>query len=190
MGNNVALNFTGTMDNVVVTGIVNDGAAGRSINVSGATGDITITDCTLVSAAGNSNSAIGLGAAANVTINECTISGQGKSYAAYGYTSGDLTITNSTITNFGSWAICVNGAVNGSVVIDNNTIDTPDGVFKTLGGGISGDFTFTNNTMLNCKGHDGKPDQLVVSGSGNGPVIYGGTKTVSGNTLDGVEWTQ
>ena len=81
----------------------------------------------------------------------------------------------------------------GSYSIDNCVFNTKDGVFKTLSGGITGDFTFTNNTMNGCYGHDGsetnpKLNNLVVSGSG--PVVCGGTKTVSGNIRNGVEWTQ
>ena len=189
-GNDVALTFTGNLENVVVDGIVAD-AAGRSINVKDATGDITITNCKLISAAGTSGSAIGHGPNVNVTVDNCElVSGGGKTYGMYYQGgSGSLIITNSTFEGFGSWAITSNGTITGDVVIDNCVFNTPDGVFKTLGGGITGDFTFTNNTM-NAAGHDGNINKLVVSGSGTGPVICGGTKTVEGNTLNGEAWTQ
>jgi hypothetical protein len=188
--NQVSLVFTGNLENVVVKNITAD-TAGRSINANAAIGTITVLDSELYSAAGTSGSAIGQGPNVDVVIDNCTIRGTGKSYGLYySGASGGLYITNTTFENFGSWAITTNSTINGNVLIDNCIFNTPDGVFKTLAGGVTGDFTFTNNTMIGCKGHDGNINKLVVSGSGTGPVVCGGTKTVSGNTLDGVEWTQ
>lgn len=189
-GSDVALTLTGNMENVLVTNIVSD-EAHNSINVKNATGDVTIENCQLISGSGTSAVAIALGPNANVTINNCEFtSGEGKTYAMYNSgAAGSLVITDTTFMGFSSWAIQVNNAVNGDVVIDGCTFETPDGVLKVLNG-ISGDFTFTNNTMIGCKGHDGNINKLLVSGSGTDPVRCDGTKTVSGNTLDGVEWTQ
>ena len=191
-GNDVALTFTGTLDNVVVKNIVATGA-GTSINLKSATatGELTIADSTFISGAGHAAAGIGLGNNVNVVIDNCNFTSNGGDYGLSnsGATAG-IKITNSTFTGFDSWAILVNDQVNGDLIVDNCTFNTPDGVLKTLGGGVKGDFTFTNNTMIGCKGHDGNSAKLLVSGSGTGPVICTGTKTISGNTLDGVEWTQ
>lgn len=190
-GNDVALKFVNTtLENVVVTGIVNDDA-GRSIDLSGATGDITVTNCTLISGTGTGGTAIGLGANADLTVDNCSFSAvEGKTYSMYNSGAvGSLVITNSTFTGFSSWAIQVNNAVNGELTVSNCTFDTPDGVLKVLNG-VEGDFTFTNNTMINCKGHDGNIAKLLVSGSGSDPISCTGTKTVANNTLDGADWAQ
>ena len=194
-GNDVSFDFNGKLENVVVTGIVTENAK-RAVDVVNASGDIAIVDCTLISGSGTGASAIGHGPNVNVTVDRCNISsnGIGKTYGMYySGASGSLIITNSVFGEFTSWTITSNSTINGDVVIDNCVFNTKDGVFKTLGGGITGDFTFTNNTMNGCYGHDGsetnpKLNNLVVSGSG--PVVCGGTKTVSGNIRNGVEWTQ
>ena len=190
-GNNIALKFTGTMDNVKVMNIVNDGAAGTSINLKKATGDITVEDCALVSGSGTGACAIALGPNANITLKNSDISaeGTGKIYGMYNSgPSGSIIVDNCTFSGFTSWAITANSTVNGDVAITNCTFNaTSGGVFKTLGGGITGTFTFTDNTM-NCPGHDNDSANLVVSGSN--PVVAAGGKTVTGNTLNGADWSQ
>jgi len=189
-GNDVSLTFTGTMENVVVKGIVGE-TAGNKINVNAATGDLTILDSTMQSGGGTGGAAILHGLNATLTIDNCTIlAGESKGYAIYSSgTTGGLTITNSTLESYKSWVILINKAINGDVLIDNCIINTNDGVFKTLSDGVTGDFTFTNNTMV-AAGHDGVIEKLVVSGGGSDPVVVAGTKTVANNTLNGAEWTQ
>jgi hypothetical protein len=179
-GKAVNLTFTGAIDNVVVNGIV-ETAGANSINLKGATGTLNIVNCELKSATSTSGAAILVGPNANVVIDNCTISSvAGKSYGIYNSgAAGSLTITNSTFSGFGSWAIQVNNKVNGDLLVDGCTFTTPDGVLKVLSG-VQGDYTFTNNTMIGCKGHDGKG--VITS------VTCTGTQTVSGNTLDGAEW--
>jgi hypothetical protein len=189
-GNALTLTFNGTIDNVVIDGMVAT-TAGTSIDVNAAKGKLTVVDSAFISAAGkHDGAAIDMGANAELVIDNCTFVGNNAADYAISNTGSTLgiTITNSTFTGFTSWAILVNNVVNGDLIVDSCTFETPDGVLKTLGGGVTGDFTFTNNTMIGCKGHDAKADQLVVSGSG--VVVCGGTKTVTGNTLDGQAWTQ
>ncbi|MBQ4037734.1 MAG: right-handed parallel beta-helix repeat-containing protein [Clostridia bacterium] len=190
---------TATAENVVITGIVDD-KADNGIAVTteaGFTGDVTVEYCTF-SHGGTAQAAI-KPVSGNITVNECTFEGEGtKAYAIYhsGLFTGSLTVTDSTFKNPGSWAIAINNTIDGSVLIDGCTFvdnDGSGGVFKTLlslGTGVTGDFTFTNNTMLGIGGHDGNPAKILVSGSGTGPVVASGTKTVTGNTLDGADWTQ
>lgn len=189
-GNDATLTLSGNMNNVVIKGIVDtDGDATAPISCKDVVGDVTIKNCTLVDVNGGSYGAIVVGANSNVTIEDCVISGVNKSYAVYGTACNGLTIKNTTFNNLGSWAIQVNGVENGGVLIDGCTFNTADGVVKILSG-VNGDFTFTNNTMIGVKGHDGKPEQIMVSTSKNTPVSCTGTKTVTGNTLDGADWTQ
>lgn len=185
----VTFGANATAENVVVSGIVDTDGVGYSVVTdAGFTGDVAIVGCTL-------KSTNGVGcispAGGDVTIDNCDLEGTGKTYGVRANGKvGDLTITNTTFKNFGSWAILINGTQDGDLTVDNCTFETPDGVLKTLGGGVVGNFTFTNNTMIGCKGHDGNINKLLVSGSGTSPVIASGTKTVTGNTLDGADWTQ
>ena len=195
-GNDVRFAFNGKLENVVITGIVAD-KPGCSINLKGAnaSGDLRVVDSKFISASGkHAGAAIGLGGKVNVSIDNCTFSSNGADYGiSHSGSSAGLEITNSTFEGFSSWAILINNKVEGDVLIDKCIFNTPDGVFKTLGGGITGNFTFTNNTMNGCYGHDGdeqnpKLNSIVVSGSG--PVVCGGTKTVTGNTRNGASWEQ
>ncbi len=181
---NVVFTDAASAENVVISGLVDDDSTGFDITAkAGFTGTVTVTASTFDCGYANKGVAINP-VSGNFIIDNCTFNGVGKSNGVYtsGSTAGDITITNCTFNNLGTWAIMVNGAVNGSLTVDNCTFDTKDGVLKTLGGGITGDFTFTNNTLIGVKGHDGKSDQIIIV-----PVV-GGTKTVSGNTLDGAAW--
>ena len=189
-GKDVALKFTGNLDNVVVANIVDtNGNADAPINVAGATGNITIVDSTLTDVANGTFGAIVIGANVDVMVDNCEFYGIGKSYGIRGNASGDLVVTNSNFYNFGSWAIIVNGCANGDVTVDNCsfTATANVGVFKTLGDGITGNFVFTNNTM-NVPGDGGNIAKVVVSGSSNGPIICAGTVTSANNTLNGTAW--
>lgn len=199
-GNDVSFTFTGNLENVVIEGIVDTNGTDR-IDVSKSTGDLTLKGCEFLTTGAAGNGAIYVGTttddttgevkATDLTIEDCKFAGVGtaKTYGIYGYSSGAITITNTTFDNFKSWAILVNGTAFGGVTVSGCTFDTTGGILKTLGGGVKGDFTFTNNTMI-TNGHDGNLDKVVVSGSGTDPVVCTGTKTVSGNTLNGAEWTQ
>ena len=191
-GNDLVLTFQGDLENVVIDSIAAT-VAGTSIDVDAAEGDLTVVDSAFISASGSHNgAAVDLGVNVDVTFDNCIFAGNnvGDYAMSNSGASANITITNCTFTGFKSWAILINSAVNGNLTIDNCTFDTPDGVLKTLAGGVSGDFTFTNNTMIGCKGHDANPDKLLVSGSGTAPIVCGGIKTVTGNTLDGQAWTQ
>lgn len=187
-GNDIALKFTGNIKDIVVSGIEND-TEHCSVDVSGATGNITVLDSKFTTTSGPSNPSIYVGANADVTVDNCTFTnGSGKGYGIRGNASGDLIVTNSQFYNYTSWAIIVNGKADGNVVVDTCTFDTKAGVFKTLGDGITGDFTFTNNTMV-APGDGGNINKVVVSGSGNGPIICTGNVISENNTLNGSAWT-
>lgn len=190
---NVVFTANADTENVVLTGIVDTTAAGKNIvGQQGFTGDVTLINCSFVSGKGHAAAAINP-VGGNFTVTNCTFDGKGTGDYALshsGTTTGNLTFTDCTFNNFNSWAILVNNTLNGSVTIDNCVFNTEDGVLKTLAGGVTGDFTFTNNTMIGVKGHDGNPNKIMVSGTGTDPVKAAGTKTVSGNTLDGEAWTQ
>lgn len=190
-GADAAVEFIGAADveNVVISGIVDkDGKTPSVKTAADFTGEVTVNGCSFKDVAGSPFGAVVLAGGA-VTVDNCEFVGSGKSYAIYSTSyNGELVIQNSTFTNLGSWAIQINGIVNGNLIVDNCVFETPDGVLKVLSG-VDGDFTFTNNTMIGVKGHDSNPAKILVSGSGNGPVSATGKKTVTGNTLDGADWT-
>lgn len=169
---------------VVITGIVDTDNTNstRIVTEAGFEGNVTVVDCSFV--CGGTNYAAIKPVAGNITVEDCTFEGVGKSYAIYnsGAFDGNLTITGSKFENLGSWAIMINNKINGSATVDNCVFETKDGVMKVLSG-VQGDFTFTNNTLIGVKGHDGKPAQILS-------VAVVGTKTVTGNTLDGELWSQ
>ena len=193
-GNDVSLTFTGTMDNVVVTGIEGT-AEGNKINVKDATGSLTVKDSKLTGGTGTSGCPILAGSNASLTVDNCDLiaPATGKSYGVYNSgASGSLTFTNCTFEGFSSWAIQINNAINGDLVVTGCTFNCPDGVLKVLSG-VNGNATFTGNTMIGCMGHDGNETTmgpLVVSTSGNAPLSCTGVKTFKGNTLNGVKWQE
>ncbi len=187
-GNDVNLIFTGNLDNVVIDGIVDTLGQGRKINLNAASGNVTITNSTFLSTGSNSNIAFYPGANIDITIDSCTFTGSGKSYAAWSTSAGEIIIKNSTFNTMGSWAILINGTQYGDFVIDNCTFNgCTDGIVKSGIGGagasglVEGNFVFTNNTIVQSAGHDNSDAKWFG-------VSYNGTATVSGNTLDGAAW--
>ena len=190
----VVFSATATTENVVISGIVDTDGNGFSVETAADfTGDLTIAGCSFKDTADKPLGSV-RPAGGNVTIDNCSFvsDNSGKTYGVRtDHRTGNLAITNCSFTGFKSWPIIVNGTNTGDLTVDNCTFtDLGGGVFKTLGGGVTGNFTFTNNTMTNCPGDNNDVNKLVVSGSSNGPVIVSGTKTISGNTLDGEAWTQ
>ena len=171
-GNNVTLKFTGNLENVVVDGIVDNDDETPAIQLSGATGDITITNSTLFDHNSQPYGAVAGGNAdLSVSLIDCTLSG-----ARPVYNSGavkNLTLKGCTITNTSSWAVLMNAEVFGDLVIDGCTFDSCVGLFKATRA-ISGDFTFTNNQINDCT--------LKNSVYVDAKVV--GTITVSGNTMN------
>lgn len=170
-GNNATIKFTGVLDNVVVTGIVDNDDAVPAVQLSGATGDITITDCVLFDHNSQPYGAVAGGNAdLSVTITNCELSG-----ARPVYNSGavkNLTIVDCEITDTTSWAVLMNAEVFGDLVIDNCTFTNCVGLFKATRA-ISGDFTFTNNEIVDCT----LKNYVYVDAKVNGNI------TVSGNTM-------
>ncbi len=154
---------------------------------AGAKVDITLSDC-VVEASGGRSCFVGVSEPnANITIDNCTVSG--SKYLVYGSAPIDkLTIVNSDFSNISSWVVMLNAGdgVGANLTIDNNTLaNCNGGIAKYLGStqpeGAS--TVFTNNTLENCNGHDGKDTQwFTIPGATS-------TVTVSGNTLDGADWT-
>lgn len=197
-GKDVSLVFTGTIENVVVSGIVdNDGIDGSNmfpINVKGAVGDITVKDSKLGDLAGGGYGAIAVGKDVDVTVDGCEISavanssGSTKGYGVYGGSCGDLTITNTKFVGFGSWAVLINGTIYGNLVIDNcEFIDCVEGIAKAgvgapnTSGTVEGNFIFTNNTLVNCLGHDKSEAKMFT-------VTYQADAVIDNNTRDGADF--
>lgn len=170
-GKNATIKFTGELDHVVVTGIIDNDDAVPAIQLSGATGDITITDSVLFDHNSQPYGAIAGGNAdLSVTIKNCALSG-----ARPIYNSGavkNLTIVDCEITDTSSWAILMNAEVWGDLVIDNCTFTDCVGLFKATRA-ISGDFTFTNNEIVDC----------ITKNSFYVDAKVKGTITVSGNRM-------
>lgn len=195
-GTDTAIEFTAnaTAENLTFKGIKDADGIGNDIYApAGFAGTVTVIDSSFVSGKKHGASSV-RPIGGNFKFSNCNFSGNNGAgdYALSnsGATYGDLEFDNCTFENFGSWAILVNSTLNGNVVINKCVFNTPDGVFKTLAGGVTGDFTFTDNVMIGVKGHDANPDKILVSGSKSDPVKAGGTKTVTGNTLDGADWAQ
>ncbi len=185
-GQNGTIEFASgsSAENVVITGIKDtDGAKNSVKTASDFTGNVIVEHSTFIDAVGTPYGAIQL-AGGQITIDNCEFVGTGNGYGIYnsGALNGDLNITNSTFTGFGSWAIQINNAVNGDLLIDNCVFNTPDGVLKVLSG-VNGNFTFTNNTLIGCKGHDGAGlNALIVSTSAKyNPLTATGTITYANN---------
>ena len=170
-GNNATIKFTGALDNVLVTGIVDNDDAVPAIQFDGATGDITIADSILFDHSSQPYGAIAGGSAdLSITVDNCELSGARPVY--YSGAIKSFTMTNSTVADTSSWAILYNNAVYGDVVIDNCTFDSCVGIFKALRA-IEGDFTFTNNQIVDCTTKNNVYVEAKVDG-----II-----TVSGNTM-------
>lgn len=187
-GSDVALTLTGNLENVVVTNIVDTDGSAYNLVFNGTTGNVTVTDCTLLNAGGDKG-AIKLNSTVDLTIDKCNFaaSGEGKSYSMWGYGNGNLTITQSTFTGFGSWAIMVNGNVIGDVTIEGCTFtDCQQGIFKAgvKGNGtgtVEGTVNFNYNTIENCTGE-----------KNNDAAMFGGNLAANmfaeGNVRDGASW--
>ena len=196
-GNDIALDLNGNFQNVVITGIVDTDGATRSIDVGGASGDITVTNCDLLDANGSPFGCIYTDDVVDLdlTIDECDFtSNGGTAYGVYGGGSGDLTITNCTFTGFTKWAILPNGDVNGDMTVDGCTFtNCTDGLVKAgvkgdenSSGTIEGVFTFTNNKVNNCAGHDSKESEMFEVELRPGTT---GNLIATGNTRDDRAWT-
>ena len=176
-GNNASLKFTGKLENVVVTGIIDDGDATPAVQLNGATGSITIKNSTITDNSSQPYGAIAGGSAdLEIIVENCTIDGARPIYHSGAIKS--FKMVNTTIKNTSSWAVLYNNAISGNVEIVDCTFENCIGVFKALNA-IGGDFTFTGNKLIDCQL---KNDVYV-------DVKVSGTITVSGNTMtvDGVE---
>ena len=196
-GNDIALQFGDgehavVLDDVTIKGIKDQGE-GRTLNFANVTGNVTVEDCVLNSAAGTKNyAAINPIAGLDITVNDSTFNAPaagGSAYAMYGYTSGSLEFNNTTFNNFGSWAIMINGTLEGDVTINKCTFNNCiNGLFK---GGVSGQqglsgetdgvVTFTNNviTVLDS-------NVFIANRKFNGN--WANNLVASGNTVNGVAW--
>lgn len=119
---------------------------------------------------------------ANVTIEDCTITGGRYTVYRSGPYTGDLTIDGCTISNVKSWMAQTNGATSGTITItDNKLLGCTGGVYKALSGNPV--VVFTGNELDGaCTGHDGSEAKWFE-------VLVGSQITVSNNTFDGADWT-
>lgn len=179
-GNNVELVLANTtLENVVITGVESDDDATPAISLSGATGDVTITDSYIYDhssqpyggvAGGNEN--------LDVTFINCTLEG-----ARPVYNSGNaksITMIDCTIKNTSSWAVLINTAVAGDVVVDGCTFENCVGLFKVTRP-VGGNFTFTNNTIVDCTTKNNFYIDAKVTGD---IIVAGNTMIQAGNVTD------
>lgn len=205
-GHNATLKFVGKLTNVVVTNVVDNNDNFPAIQLNGSTtGDITISNSDLNDGLAKSPFGAIAGAGGNtnldVTINKCNFKGaqvDGANTSTYGFyiqNVRNLTITECTFENLGSWAILINGDVSGDIVISGCKFTNCAAVVKS---GVLGDpdtwrdgtgacnFTFVNNTLVNCYGKDS------TSGSVNYIADVDsvcGIITFTGNTINGIPAT-
>ena len=106
----------------------------------------------------------------------CVQATAGGGYAA-------LTVENCVFEGIRSWAILPQYGYSGDLTITGCTFNnTVGGLVKT--GAFNGStFTFTNNTITNSTGHDGKDSKWFEVNASTA------TKVISGNTLNGTDWT-
>ena len=86
-----------------------------------------------------------------------------------------------------SWAIQANGtAVDGTEIVINGCTfnNCTGGIMKYLTSNKVDTFVFTNNTLTGCVGHDNSDAKWFEVNDVTIPNL-----TVSGNTLDGADWT-
>ena len=148
--------------------------------------NLVIENCDVTGSGGRS-SLVGISEpSAEVTIKNTKLNG--TKYMVYASAPiAELTVEGCTVENVSSWVVMMNNAdsVGAVLTIDGNTFNNcSDGIAKYLGSSQpEGAATvFTNNTLTNCKGHDGSDAKwFAIPGATS-------TITVSGNTLDGVEW--
>ncbi|MBE6691517.1 MAG: hypothetical protein E7590_09645 [Ruminococcaceae bacterium] len=200
-GKNVALKFTGALENVVVTGINDTADEVPAVTLTNSTsGDITIADSVLYSGAKIPYGCIAASGSyinVDVTVDNCElISGSGAvdengdpvygdKYGLYMTNAKSVTVQNTTFEGFGSWAIMVNGTIDGDVVVSDCEFINCAGVLKTSVGGqepwqvglINGDLIFVNNTMTDCTTKNGVYASTKTAG----------TITFENNSLNGVD---
>jgi len=192
-GKNVAFKFTGNLENVVVTGIVDTADEVPAVTVTSATtGEIIIRNSVLNSGAAAPYGAIaGNGASKDlsVTVENCQLVSGGDKYGAYITNGNDFVFKNCTFTGFKSWAILINGTVTGNIVVDGCTFEDCAGILKAgvSGGadwqtGTTGNVTFTNNILNNNTLKDGK---YFATNSVGTVTVYGNT----GNDTEEADWT-
>ena len=183
-GNDIALDFDGALENVVVEGIVTDGTSNINIDLNNATGDIKIANSTFEKIGGN---AIKSGSC-DLEVENCDFIG-GK-YSTYNFNpAASLTYKNCTFKNMSSWAIQVNSnvAIAGDLVIEGCTFENVDGVCKLLNG-VDGSITFNSNTMIDA-GRGDDSAKILVSTKNDTPMTCAGGKFDDGNnTFDGASW--
>lgn len=178
-GKNVSITFTGALNNVVVTGIVDNGDATPAVKLNGATGNITIKDSILTDNASQPYGAIAGGSAdLKITVENCVIDGARPIY--YSGAIKSFTMTGTTIKNTDSWAVLYNNAVGGDVIITNCTFENCKGVFKALNA-VEGDFIFTGNKLIDCELKNNVYVDVKVKGDID---VTGNTMTVGGVVVD------
>ena len=189
---NIGLKFTGKLDNVVVTGVKDNGDATPALTItSAASGDLTIKDSYFFDDNSQPFGGIaGNGTATNLslTVDGCTMEGARPLYLTNMH---NLTVTNTTFKGVtgGSWAIMMNGTVTGNIVVDGCTFEGCTGILKAgVAGsqdwqtGTTGDVTFINNVLNNNNPKNG----TFFATNSVGTVTESGN---TGNTTEIAGWT-
>lgn len=163
------------------TAIVVDGAGFELTSCNGSavlwntlSGAIELRDLTLT---GNPASLSGLVSAGDVTITDSTISQHGE----WGVIGVDVTVTGSTISGNGERGVTANG----DLTVTDSTISHNEGD----GAGAAGDISVTDSTIANNDGHglSGLSSVSVTDSTmnenGNDAINAEGSVMVSGSTL-------
>lgn len=192
LNHDIDMKFNGKVENVVVKNVVNTTDAGIKLDVSNATGDITVEDSTFVSGSGTSNQAIKPGSNVDITAVNCdfvSADGYSKTYAFYGFGAKNVEIVDCDFVGFASWAYQINGSQYGDFIVrDCSFTDCKGGLVKSgvkgaagTTGTVGGNFVFTDNTLINCAPHDAGDVNWIE-------VKYDGDADIANNTLDGSAW--
>ncbi len=156
--------------------------SGIVINSEAQIDNLVIDGCTFTGTGAKAGRGIyGHNPNATIVVKNCTFKDLGYPvYAWGGYES--LTIEGCTFNNIRSWAIMPQSGFDGDLTVLNcNFIDLAGGIIKagTLTAGHK--FTFTNNVITNSVAH---PNRNWFEFN-----VSAGTKVISGNKMDGVDWT-
>lgn len=191
LNHDIDMKFNGKVENVVVKNIVNTTVSGVKVDISSATGNITVEDCMFVSGNGTSNQGIKTGLGTDLVVKNCSfVLGEGKGYGIYSYNGAkNVEIIDCDFEGFTSWAYQVNGDQRGNLIIRDCTFTdckggiAKGGVYGGVGttGTVGGNFVFTGNELVNCGPH-------TNNGIDWFGVKYEGVADIAGNTLDGAAW--
>lgn len=161
------------------------GSYSGAINIEeGAQADITFEECAFAPNAGYS-AVRSYEASAEVEFVKCTFVGGRYAFYKSGEPIESLVFDNCDFVGQSSWIAQTHGGSNPiTLSVTNCTFDScTGGLFKCGSAYPAGSvFKFENNIITNSTGHDGSSAKWFELNVSNATV------SISGNTLDGVEW--